>query len=368
MIDQVTIQVRAGKGGDGAVSFRREKYVPHGGPDGGDGGRGGDVYLLATWDLNTLEPYRFKKTFSAESGERGGNANCRGKDGEDLVLTVPVGTVVRIKVTDPVGSGSPAPQSVRLRRIPSPPGFSLAATRKNELSTSRLPIFDLTHEDDKVLVAKGGRGGRGNARFKSAENRVPRFAEEGEKGDEVELQLELKLIADVGIIGLPNAGKSTLLKTLTAARPKIAAYPFTTLEPNLGVLKLKADSRQPTAVLADIPGLIEGASKGKGLGDEFLRHIERTKILVHLIDASSESDKWQDFQVVKGELKAYQVDLSQKPQIIVLSKIDSGHPDKLKLMSKEFSRHRVRLLKISAFSGEGIEELKKEIFKKLSRS
>ena len=328
MIDQIKITVCAGKGGDGIVAFRREKYVPKGGPNGGDGGKGGDLYFRATTDLNTLEPFRYRKVFAAENGQRGGGSNLTGHGGKDLILDVPVGTMVRELVAD-----------------------------------SRQPTADLTSDGQTILIAKGGRGGRGNARFKSAGNRTPRFAEPGEPGEEKEIELELKLLADVGIIGLPNVGKSTLISTLTAARPKVANYPFTTLEPNLGVLNHKGKS----VVLADIPGLIEGASKGRGLGDEFLKHIERTKILVHLIDASTDSDRLKDFETVKKELADFGRKLAKKPEVVVFSKVDLAQQSKINEEITKFSKKKIRVLKISSFSREGLDELKDEIIKRVSR-
>ena len=346
MIDLAKMTVKAGDGGNGVISFMQLPGMRHGKPDGGDGGKAGDVYLQATEDLNTLEPFRYVKYYCAESGGRGERNHRKGKDGEDLIIKVPVGTVVRLE---------------------------------GKTVDDRPWTVDLTEAGQQVLVATGGRGGRGNSRFKSATNRSFRFAEKGEEGERRELTLELKLIADVGIIGLPNSGKSTLLSVLTSAKPKIANYPFTTLEPNLGVMTVdpaspklrRASSRRltvdkPTSlVLADIPGLIEGASKGKGLGDEFLRHIERTKILVHLIDSSTETDKWQDYQVIKKELKEYGLGLAKKKQIVVLSKIDAVSPDNLLAIEKQFKKHKLKLLKISAVTGEGMEELKRKISPKL---
>lgn len=336
MIDLAKMTVKAGDGGNGVISFMQLPGMRHGKPDGGDGGKGGDVYLQATEDLNTLEPFRYVKYYCAESGGRGGRNHRKGKNGEDLIIKVPVGTVVTVA---------------------------------RDTADSRPWTVDLTEAGQQVLVASGGRGGRGNSRFKSSTERSFRFAENGEEGENRKITLELKLIADVGIIGLPNSGKSTLLSVLTSAKPKIADYPFTTLEPNLGVLTV--DGRQFTVdkpaslVLADIPGLIEGASKGKGLGDEFLRHIERTKILVHLIDSSTETNKWQDYQVIKKELKEYGLGLEKKKQIVVLSKIDAAYADNISVWTSLFSRHKVKLLKISAVTGKGLEELKRKISSKL---
>jgi GTP-binding protein len=364
MIDQIKIIVRAGKGGDGIVAFRREKYVPKGGPNGGDGGKGGDLYFRTTTDLNTLEPFRYRKVFAAENGQRGGGSNLTGHGGKDLILDVPVGTIVKVgKVVESLGS-SLAHNQMSLRSTEGP-----SASRRNGVivrskSSSRLKkTYDLVDGGQTILIACGGRGGRGNARFKTATNRTPRFAEPGVSGEEKQIELELKLLADVGIIGLPNVGKSTLISTLTAARPKIANYPFTTLEPNLGVLNHKGK----TVVLADIPGLIEGASKGRGLGDEFLKHIERTKILVHLIDASTDSDKLKDFETVKKELSDFGQKLDKKPEVVVLSKVDLAQQDKINEEIAKFSKKKIRVLKISSFSGEGLDDLKDEIIKIVSR-
>lgn len=280
-IDQAEIHVRSGKGGDGSVHFRREKFVPRGGPDGGDGGRGGDVYLEVVTTLNTLSAFRQKERFNAPDGMRGARQNMTGRSGEDLVIPVPPGTIVY------------------------------------DAATGEL-LGDLTDPEQRLLVAKGGRGGRGNARFASSVRQVPKVAERGEPGQERDLRLELKLIADVGIVGVPNAGKSTFLSVVTNARPKIASYPFTTLEPNLGVANLDEDT---TMVLADIPGLIEGAHMGVGLGHDFLRHIQRTRVLIHLLDGTSE-DPLLDFAQINSELALFDPDLAKKSQVIALNKMD----------------------------------------------
>ena len=333
MIDYVRIKLKAGKGGDGAVSFQHLRGQPYGPPDGGDGGDGGDVYLVVTKDLTTLLPYRYKKQFEAEDGTRGGKNHKTGKHGEPLLLEVPPGT----KVTD-----------------------------KEER-----PIADLTRVGDKVLIVKGGRGGRGNAHVKKSEFRMRNsefkkeenskfnmlhWFEKGEESTEIGITLELKLLADVGLIGLPNAGKSTLLSKLTAAHPKIAAYPFTTIEPNLGVMHHKGKE----LVIADIPGLIEGASKGKGLGDQFLRHVERTKVLVHLISVES-TDPIADLKTVDNELKQYSDQLRRKPQIYILTKIDIVDLEDFKNKVSQFKKKRIKVLPISAISGDGLEELRDAI-------
>lgn len=280
-VDEVTIEVKAGKGGDGIIHFRREKYVPRGGPDGGDGGPGGDVIMKVDPHKNTLGAYRHQRHFNAEDGERGGGNNQTGASGDDLILKVPPGTMIY------------------------------------DQDSGEL-LGDLTDPGQSLVVCKGGRGGRGNARFKSATNKAPRIAEKGEPPEERKLRLELKLIADVGIVGVPNAGKSTLLSVISNATPKIAAYPFTTLQPNLGVVELDYDTQ---FVAADIPGLIEGAHQGEGLGHEFLKHIERTKVLIHLLDGLS-PDPIADFSQINSELALFDPQLQKKPQIVVLNKMD----------------------------------------------
>jgi GTP-binding protein len=280
-IDEIHIIVRSGKGGDGIVHFRREKFVPLGGPDGGDGGQGGSVVLRVKPTLNTLSAFRNRQVFQAQDGSRGGGNNQTGRSGEDLIIDVPPGTLV---YNDDNG----------------------------EL------LGDLVHEEQNLLVCKGGRGGKGNPRFASSRNRAPRIAERGEPGQELNLRLELKLIADVGIVGVPNAGKSTLLSVVTNAKPKIAPYPFTTLHPNLGVAELDIDT---TLVLADIPGLIEGAHQGIGLGHDFLRHIQRTRVLIHLLDGLAENPIL-DFNQINSELALFDPALADKPQIVALNKMD----------------------------------------------
>lgn len=280
-IDEARIYVRSGKGGDGIVHFHREKYVARGGPDGGDGGRGGDVILEVSPSLNTLVKFRYQRRFIAPDGERGGPNNMTGRSGEDLIIPVPPGTVV---YDDDTG----------------------------EL------LGDLTEPGQRLIVCRGGRGGRGNARFATPRNQAPRIAEKGEPGQERNLRLELKLIADVGIVGVPNAGKSSFLAAVTNAKPKIADYPFTTLEPNLGVADLDANT---SLVLADIPGLVEGAHRGVGLGDAFLRHIQRTKVLIHLLDGLS-PDPVADYAQINSELALFDPELTRKPMIVALNKID----------------------------------------------
>lgn len=281
--DEAKIQVHSGKGGDGLITFRREKYVPRGGPSGGDGGKGGDVYLVVKPTLNTLIAFTRQRSFQAEKGEPGGSSNKTGRSGNDLLIEVPPGTIVR------------------------------------HAETGEL-IADLTQPGQRVRVAKGGRGGRGNARFATSTNQAPRIAEKGEPGEDVHLTLELKLLADVGIVGVPNAGKSTLLSVISNARPKIAPYPFTTLEPNLGVVVL--DDRD--LVVADIPGLVEGAHQGAGLGHDFLRHIQRTRVLIHMLDGDAENPL-ADFHQINTELALFDDKLGQKPQVVVFNKMDLPH-------------------------------------------
>lgn len=280
LVDEATIDIEAGKGGDGAVSFRHEKYVDKGGPDGGDGGRGGNIVFLSSTDLNTLNDYARLKRFKAKSGDNGAKAKRYGAQGEDLILKVPVGTII------------------------------------TEQGSGKL-VYDFRRPNESIVIAKGGKGGLGNVHFKSPTNRVPREFEPGGLGEQKNLHLELKLVADIGLIGLPNAGKSTLISVISNAKPKIANYPFTTIEPNLAVVKTKGR----TFTVCDIPGLIEGASAGKGLGYKFLRHISRTKILVHLIDATSE-DYEADYKAIRSELEKYDQGLEKKQEIIVLTKSD----------------------------------------------
>ena len=316
-IDQATIHIKAGDGGNGCIAFRREKFVPKGGPSGGDGGGGGSVWIVASGRLNTLYHLRFQREWKAGRGEHGMGSNCSGQDGKDVVIELPVGSVVRDKISGDV-------------------------------------LADLDHDGQRVLIAKGGRGGWGNQHFATATRQAPRFAQDGSAGDERELFIELKLIADVGLIGLPNAGKSTLISVISAAKPKIADYPFTTLVPNLGVVS--ADDDQ-TFVVADIPGLIEGAHEGHGLGDQFLRHVERCSVLVHLVDLSANETPDEDAAVIARELELYSQTLAQKPRIICGSKIDSmvpGNDEKLRAYAESngYAYHQ-----ISAVVGDGVREL-----------
>ncbi|MCC6261811.1 MAG: GTPase ObgE, partial [Anaerolineales bacterium] len=303
-IDQVNIHVKSGKGGDGMVHFRREKYEPRGGPDGGDGGKGGDLIFQVKSTLNTLSAFRPNQKFGAEDGKGGGSSQMTGRGGKDLIIYVPPGTVIY------------------------------------DAETGAL-LGDLTQANQQLLVCKGGRGGRGNQHFATARNQAPRTAERGEPHEEKLIRLELKLIADIGIIGLPNAGKSTLLSALTNAKPKIGDYPFTTLEPNLGVAKIDDDT---TIVMADIPGLIEGAAEGAGLGHDFLRHIQRTRVLIHMIDGLSE-DPLADFSQINTELALFDAKLGSKPQVVVINKIDQ--PDvqaRLPEIQASFKKKKVEII------------------------
>jgi len=327
MVDRAFVFVKGGRGGNGAVAFLREKYRPRGGPAGGDGGKGGDVVFVATESKRTLLDFKYRKRFVAEKGGHGSGKKRKGRDGEDLIVYVPVGTVVK------------------------------------DMATGKV-LCDFTEDGQRCVVARGGRGGRGNARFATPQNRAPRYAEAGEEGEERWLTLELKLIADVGIVGLPNAGKSTLLAKLTRARPKVGDYPFTTLAPNLGVLELDEERR---LVIADIPGIIEGAHRGAGLGHEFLRHIERTRILIHLIDVSDDAvkDPIRAFEEVRKELALYDERLTQKPLIVVASKIDAlSDREVLKRLKAHFGDMGMPFFCVSALTGEGIEELKEVLWEK----
>jgi GTP-binding protein len=322
--DYVKIIAKAGNGGNGAISFRREKYVAAGGPDGGDGGKGGDIYFEVDPDSNTLIDFRYNKKFKAESGKNGEGGNRYGKSGQDLYIKVPIGTIVRDANT-------------------------------NEI------LADLSESGQKALILKGGRGGKGNSHFATSTRQAPRFAQDGEKGEERELILELKLLADVGLIGFPNVGKSTFLSMTTSATPKIADYHFTTLEPNLGVVKTDYGD---SFVIADIPGIIEGASEGTGLGIQFLRHIERTRLLLHVIDVSGSEGRnpVEDFYTINNELKQYSEKLSKRKQIIVANKIDVMQDEELyKELEKVAKENNMEIFKISAATNQGVSELIKHV-------
>jgi GTP-binding protein len=327
-VDEVDIQVTAGRGGRGCVSFRREKFVPRGGPNGGDGGHGGSIWVLASTSLNTLVNFRYTPLFRAERGRNGEGSNRTGRSGRDLEIKVPVGTVVA------------------------------------DSSAGGLVLGDLTHDGERLLVAQGGKGGWGNARFATPTNRAPRRAEPGLPGEDKALRLTLKLLADVGLVGFPNAGKSTLIARISAARPKIASYPFTTLVPNLGVVRL---DEQRSFVVADVPGLIEGAHSGHGLGHRFLRHLERTRVLVHLVDVSSMSgrDPVSDFDVIQRELSLFPTDeamgsvpLSARPQIVAANKLDAlDDPDGIARLRAHVAAAGLPFHEISGVTGQGVASL-----------
>lgn len=330
-IDEVKIYLKAGNGGNGSVSFRREKFIPRGGPDGGDGGKGGDIIFRSTINLNTLIDYRFQQHFKAQIGQGGQGRNKNGSGGKDLILNVPVGTEIFNENT----------------------GES---------------IFDLVNDQEEIIIARGGRGGMGNINFKSSINQAPMHAQKGEAGEEVTVRLKLKLLSDAGIIGMPNAGKSTYLSVTTRAKPKIANYPFTTLKPQLGVVYI--DNQE--FVLADIPGLIKGASTGKGLGDQFLKHVERCSVLLHLIDASNE-DVVNCYQTIRNELAGYSEKLIKKPEIIALNKIDLLDEKELKKKSSQLSKFIKKqgknqtIYHLSAPINEGIEKSLRSLIKEVNK-
>ncbi len=320
-VDEVTIDVKAGTGGNGAVAFRKEKYVPHGGPAGGDGGKGGDVILLADSNLSTLLDFRFQRLYAAEKGVDGASKDMYGKAAKDLILKVPIGTVA------------------------------------TDLDTGRV-VADLTTHAQEKIIAHGGRGGKGNAHFASSTHQAPRYAENGEPGHSLSVKLELKLLADVGLIGYPNVGKSSLIAAVSAAKPKVANYPFTTLIPNLGVVKVDDDPTH-TFVMADIPGLIEGASEGIGLGIQFLRHVERTRLLVHILDIGGQTgrDPLEDYRLINIELANYSQKLADLPQLIALNKIDIAEEDLITLYTEHFDELGLATYPISAATGEGTKPL-----------
>jgi len=332
-VDEVDIHVMAGRGGRGCLAFRREKYVPRGGPSGGDGGHGGSIYIVASPHINTLINYRFHPEFDAPKGGNGEGSNRHGRNGEDLELKVPVGTFVY----DHTGAPEIAPRLVA----------------------------DLAHPGDRVVIAKGGRGGLGNAHFATSTNRAPRKVQPGEEGEEKWLRLELKLLADVGLVGYPNAGKSTLIAHISAARPKIADYPFTTLTPNLGVVGLSDDR---SFVVADVPGLIEGAHLGQGLGHQFLRHLERTKVLVHLVDVSSVSgrDPVADMDIIRRELELFAPELAAKPQLIAANKIDAlDDEERAAAVERRAAELGLPFFRISGVTGAGIPPLLEAVWREL---
>ena len=324
--DRAKIIIKSGKGGNGHVSFRREKYVPNGGPDGGDGGKGGDVIFVVDSGLNTLTDYRHRRKFAAEPGEEGGKKNCHGKNGADLILKVPEGTIIKDAESGKV-------------------------------------IADMSGDNKRVTILRGGRGGLGNQHFATSTMQAPKYAQPGQEAIEIEVALELKVIADVGLVGFPNVGKSTLLSRVTNAQPKIANYHFTTLQPNLGVVDMEDGFG---FVIADIPGLIEGASEGIGLGHEFLRHIERTKVMIHIVDAAGTEgrDPISDIKAINKELEAYNPELLKKPQVIAANKIDAIYGDEneiIKGLREEFETEGIKVFPISAVSGQGLKELLYEV-------
>lgn len=323
-IDKVKIKISSGKGGNGIIAWRREKFVDKGGPAGGDGGNGGSIYLIADEGLSTLMDFTYKTVFKAENGENGFKKSMHGKSAKDLFIKVPIGTIVK------------------------------------DIKTGNI-IADLTEHEQKVLIAKGGKGGRGNTHFCTAQNRAPQYCEPGEPGIERNLILELKLIADVGLLGMPNAGKSTFISRVSSAKPKIADYPFTTIIPNLGVVKKHNGDGY---VIADIPGLIEGASDGVGLGHDFLRHVERCRFLLHIIDGTEEN-ALNNYKIINNELEKYSHKLAQLHQIVAINKIDSIDKEKLEKLKKEFKNSGIDVFCISAVTGEGLEALKNELESKI---
>lgn len=330
-VDEATIKVTAGHGGRGAVGFRREKFIPFGGPDGGDGGKGADVYLIGVQGINTLADFRFNRTFRGPNGQPGGSAECTGASGEDLIVPVPIGTVV------------------------------------TDIETEE-QLGDVTEVGQRLLVAKGGKGGWGNVRFKSSTNRAPRKAMPGLPGEKRELRLEMKVMADVGLLGLPNAGKSTLIRAVSAAKPKVADYPFTTLHPNLGVVRV---GEHRSFVMADIPGLIEGAAEGAGLGIQFLKHLQRTGLLLHLVDIEPPdpaADPVQDARAIAAELKKFSADLAKKERWLVLNKVDLLPADEADKRCREIVR-RLRwkgpVFRISGLAHKGTQELCQAIMSRL---
>ena len=329
-IDYTKIIIKSGDGGNGAVTFRREKYVAAGGPDGGDGGNGGNVYFQVDKDKNTLIDFKYNKKFKAKNGENGSGSHCNGKYGENLYIKVPIGTVVK------------------------------------DIETGKI-VADLSKPNQTELILKGGRGGRGNSHFKTSTRQAPRFSEDGEKGEEKEVILELKLLADVGLLGFPNVGKSTFLKAVTDAKPKIANYHFTTIEPNLGVVKTKDGDG---IVIADIPGIIEGASEGVGLGIQFLRHVERTRLLLHFLDVSGQEGRnpVEDFYAINKELKKYSEKLTTRKQIIVANKVDVMQDETLRKEVEELAKkEKLEIYEISAVTKQGVQELIDEVAKQVKQ-
>ncbi len=325
-IDTAEIEVRAGSGGNGCVSFRREKYIPRGGPDGGDGGNGGNIIVRSSLRLSTLVDFRYVRHYRAKNGVHGKGKNMYGRSGEDRIIEVPVGTQIYDGVTGSL-------------------------------------IADLSHPDQEAVIAKGGKGGKGNTRFVSSTHQVPLESEPGAPGEQRHIRLELKLLADAGLVGFPNVGKSSLIKRISNAHPRVADYPFTTIAPILGIVRYKDEK---SFVVADIPGLIEGAHHGKGLGDQFLKHIERTKLIIHILDATRDSDPYNDYRIINNELKSYSGSLIKKEQIVVMNKIDIPVVrDRLIDYKETFRAHAIDLFPVSCVSGAGIATLVDEIVRRL---
>ncbi|MDZ4695830.1 MAG: GTPase ObgE [Deltaproteobacteria bacterium] len=368
-IDQVTIRVKAGDGGDGAVAFRREKYVPRGGPAGGDGGDGGDIIVEVDEGLSTLLDYRFKPEHRGEPGKPGATKDKYGRGGEDLILRVPPGTLIREQK-------APTHASFAAYEDDDDDFDAGDAENPKNPSTGSRPnprgkaLCDLKKQGERFVVAKGGRGGRGNIHFATSTDRAPRKAEPGQPGEDRYIQLELKLLADVGLVGFPNAGKSSFISKVSSARPKIADYPFTTLFPNLGLVRLPGSASDPhnvrALVVADVPGLIEGAHRGAGLGQQFLRHLERTRVLLFLIDISPDPDRdpVSDFKTLRNELKLYDPELAARPSVVALNKADlTETQEAYPKLQKAFKRLGVKLVLISAVSGEGVSDVLEALWK-----
>ncbi len=354
MVDQVNIFVRAGNGGAGAVSFRREKFIPKGGPDGGDGGKGGNVYIETDPNLSTLQDFAHNKKFAAGDGEKGHGKKMSGAKGEDIIIKVPVGTSVKLTR---LSLETDEERDVRVRGMKL--GMLGKLFKQGHIEGETWQYIDMNEPEMSLRIARGGKGGRGNVHFKGSSRTTPMIAEDGQMGESFDVEMELKLLADVGLVGLPNAGKSTLLSVLSNARPKVADYEFTTLEPNLGVLKAAGKHM----VIADIPGLIEGASEGKGLGIKFLKHIERTRVLVHLVPAigGTPEEIYEKYVVIRKELKAFNAGLEDKPEIVVLSKIDLVDADLVKKVVSYFKKKKIGILPISSATGMGMKELVEKI-------
>ncbi len=353
MVDQAKLIIMAGKGGDGAISFRREKFVPKGGPDGGDGGKGGSVYAVTDTNETTLRNFSYMQKFEAPSGQKGAGRKMSGLRGDDVEIKIPMGTVLHLKRIE---MDPNVDKQVVIKGMSKGMMGTLISQKMIEREDEYTIDFD--KPGMRLLIAKGGKGGAGNVHFKSSTNTTPRHAVAGQPGEAFVVEMELKMLADIGLVGLPNAGKSTLLSMLTKAKPKIADYAFTTIEPNMGVLQFK----DRNMVIADIPGLIEGASEGKGLGIQFLKHVERTKVLLHVIGASeSPEDLYADYKTIRNELKSYNKEMLNKKSIVVLNKIDLINEELVKKIVQYFKTKKVAVMPISCGTGEGIEELKNKL-------